>query len=94
MSRHHVKLNPRRWARVRRQVLERAGWRSERSGKAGRLEVDHIKPLDRGGDLYDLSNLQVLTRREHIEKTQRENRRPLSPAEAAWKEAVAELIVL
>ena len=92
MSRHHVKLNPRRWARVRRQVLERAGWRSERSGKAGRLEVDHIKPLDRGGDLYDLSNLQVLTRREHIKKTSSENRRETTQAEAAWRALVNELI--
>ena len=29
--------------------LERAGWRCERCGKAGRLEVHHVRPLHKGG---------------------------------------------
>ena len=72
--------------------MERAGYRSENSGKAGRLEVDHVIPLHRGGAEYDLANVQVLTRSEHIAKTARENRREPTPAEAAWRELVAEML--
>ena len=71
MSRHHAQLDRRRWLRVRRLALERAGWRSELSGAAGVLEVDHDVPLHRGGNPYDLRNVQVLTRGEHIAKTRK-----------------------
>ena len=91
MSRQHRKLNPKRWAMVRKMALARSGFRSEKSGKAGRLEVDHIVPLHRGGQEYDLDNVQVLTRAEHIAKTRQENRREPTPAEAAWREMVAEM---
>ena len=88
MSRRHTKLNARRWRAVRRAALRRSGYRSELSGLAGRLEVDHIVPLHRGGDPYDLSNVQVLTRDEHIRKTAGENRRP-DPEREAWRALVA-----
>ena len=88
MSREHRSLDWRRWARVRKLALRRAGYRSELSGRAGRLEVDHIVPLHRGGDPYALENVQVLTRDEHIRKTAGENRRP-DPARDAWRALVA-----
>ena len=90
MSHHHTRLDRRRWLHVRRLALERAGWRSELSGKAGVLEVDHVVPMHRGGDPYSLENLQVLTRGEHIAKTRRENERD-DPARNRWRELVAEL---
>ena len=90
MSRRHTALDRPRWARVRRVVLQRAGYRSELSGRAGRLEVDHIVPLERGGDPYELDNLQVLTRDEHIAKTRAENIRP-DPEREAWRALVAEI---
>ena len=90
MSLHHTRLDRRRWLHVRRLALERAGWRSELSGKAGVLEVDHVVPMHRGGDPYSLENLQVLTRGEHIAKTRRENERD-DPARNRWRELVAEL---
>ena len=90
MSRRHTALDRPRWARVRRAALQRAGYRSELSGRAGRLEVDHIVPLHRGGDPYELDNLQVLTRDEHIAKTRGENTRP-DPERDAWRALVAEL---
>ena len=92
MSRNHNRLDPRRWAAVRNKAMERAGYRSELSGMAGRLEVDHVIPLHRGGAEYDLSNVQVLTRAEHVEKTRAENRREPTPAESAWRELVAEML--
>ena len=57
MSRHHGRLHSRRWARVRRAVLDRDGWRCRRCGRASRMEVDHVVPLDRGGDPWDPGNL-------------------------------------
>ena len=86
-SGHHAALDRRRWAKARRQALERAGWRSELSGLAARLEVHHIVALEDGGDAYSLDNLRVLTRREHIE----EHRREPTPAEAAWSRFVEQL---
>ena len=56
-------------------------------------EVDHVQPLQWGGDPWALDNLQVLCRGCHIEKTRRENRRPLSSAERKWREFVSDLIL-
>ena len=52
MSRRHTHLNARRWEAVRRTVFERDGWRCRKCGRAGRLEVDHVVPLKRGGDRW------------------------------------------
>ena len=95
MSRHHTRLHAARWARIRRAVLERDAWRCTSCGRAGKLEVDHITPLQRepGQDPYDPNGLQALCRGCHIEKTRRENRRELTPAEMAWRDLVRELSV-
>ena len=53
---------PRNWAALRRAALWRAGWRSERSGLAGRLEVHHKRGRAHNG----LDDLEVLTRSEHV----------------------------
>ena len=94
MSRHHTRLDASRWAIVRRAVFERDDYRCVMCGKAGRLEADHVKPMQRepGQDPYDPKGLQSLCRRCHIEKTARENRRPLTPAEAAWRGLVNEML--
>ncbi len=62
-------------------------------GRAGRLECDHINPLERepGQDPYDPNGLQTLCRSCHIAKTAGENRRPPTPAEMAWRNLVNEL---
>ena len=90
MSRFHAKLNARRWSALRRRVLDSANWKCSQCGLYGN-EVDHRQPLHRGGDAWGTSNLQVLCRRHHIEKTRRENRRPPTPAELRWRALVAEL---
>ena len=94
MSRHHVHLHARRWAAVRRAVLKRDEFRCVACKLSGRLEVDHISPLQRepGQDPFDPNGLQALCRTCHIEKTRRENRRPLTPAEQAWRTLVAEML--
>ena len=93
MSRHHLTLNRRRWAIVRRAALDRYGWRCCQCGRAGRLEVDHVRPLEAGGAAYDSDNLQALCRSCHIRKTAAENRvrRPPRPEVEAWYRLVAEL---
>ena len=91
MSRHHSQRLPaRRWARARRRVLDAANWRCAQCGQYGN-EVDHILPLDRGGDPWASDNLQVLCRGCHTQKTASENRREPTPAEAAWRALVDEL---
>lgn len=77
-----------RWRLVRQKVLERDGWRCVKCGKAGRLEVDHQTPLDAGGDVYAMDNLQTLCRACHIAKTASENTRP-NQARDAWRAFLA-----
>ena len=91
MSRHHTRLHAGRWARVRRAVLDAAGWRCAVCGQYAN-EVDHIIPLHKGGDPWELANLQSLCGTCHVEKTRRENRRPPTAAETAWRELVQELM--
>ena len=75
-------------------MFRRDGWRCVQCGKAGRLECDHVTALQReqGQDPYDPNGLQTLCRACHIVKTARENRREPTPAEAAWRLLVAEML--
>ena len=91
MSRLHLEIPSRAWARVRRQVLDRDGWRCQLCGKAGRLEVDHVVPLRRGGEPLDPRNLRTLCRGCHIAKTRLDNRKPRTAAELRWAVLVDEL---
>ena len=88
-SRFHKALNQGRWQRVRRQALDRDGWRCRRCGRAGRLECHHVVPLERGGEAYDLGNLETLCRPCHI--AHHRSSRPPTPAELAWDALLAEL---
>ena len=71
MSNNH--LNIKRWKVIRLEILERDGYRCRKCGKAGRLEVDHVLPIHKGGAVYLESNLQSLCRDCHITKTRNEN---------------------
>ena len=82
MSLHHLKLDNRRWAALRRAAFKRDGYRCRCCGKPGRLEADHIKPLHKGGAVYDIRNVQALCRRCHLDKTARENRK--DPERQRW----------
>ena len=93
MSWNHARLNARRWARVRRLVLARDGWRCTACGRAARLQVDHRTPIDKGGDPWNLDNLQCLCGGRdgcHAKKTAGENRRQLTADETAWRRLVAQ----
>ena len=74
-------------------MLDKAGWRCQKCGRAGRLEVDHIQPLLQGGAVYDLANLQALCRYPcHSQKTRRENSRPIGPERLAWRAKLREIV--
>ena len=94
MSKYHTTLHRKYWLSVRRAVLERDGWRCTECARPGKLEVDHIVPMQRepNQDVYDVNGLQTLCRSCHIAKTAQENRRPLTPAETAWRALVAEMV--
>ena len=91
-SRHHAKLNQRRWQLVRLKVFEAAGWRCQSCGRAGRLECDHVVPLhvDPHQDPYALDGLQALCAACHLEKSRRERAVPV-PGRDEWRAFVAEI---
>ena len=72
---------------MRKRILNRDGYRCRACGRPGRLEVDHVVPIQRGGAAWDADNLQALCRSCHIEKTRRENTRP-DPAREKWRNLV------
>ncbi|HXF36352.1 MAG TPA: HNH endonuclease signature motif containing protein [Actinomycetota bacterium] len=63
---------PRGWGRLRREALERDGWRCRRCGGPAQ-EVDHVVPAHLGGT-DDPSNLAAVCRRCHASKTAKEAR--------------------
>ena len=92
MSKRHKSLYGMRWTVVRRRVFERDGHRCRACGKPGRLECDHVRPLQRGGDPFALSNLQTLCRWCHIQKTRKDNKVEPGPAAKRWNLLVANLL--
>ena len=67
-------------------MLDEGGWKCALCGKSGRLEVDHIKPLENGGAVYEMGNLQSLCRFCHFDKTSGERRgRAPDPEVARWR---------
>ena len=85
-SRHHAAIPSRTWARVRRAILIRDKYRCRLCGAAGRLEIDHVIPLDHGGAALDPANLQTLCVPCHLAKTAAERGRTVDPERAAWRE--------
>ncbi len=68
-----------RWAMRRKQAFERdpqCAWVFEDGTRCDRLgeELDHVVPLEAGGDAYSAKNLQLLCAEHHRAKTAQENR--------------------
>ena len=82
-------LRGKKWARLRRRILDRDGWRCRECGSArGRFEVDHIVSEHAGGARFEEENLQALCEICHRSKTRRENSAPLSPDQLDWQRYV------
>ena len=82
------RLSRSRWRALRRAALDRDGWRCTECGRAGRLDAHHVKPLEKGGEPYELGNLAALCRDCHIRAHGGEPRRP----DAGYAALVAELM--
>ena len=80
-------LHTYRWKMLRLWILRRDGYRCQSCGRPGRLEVDHIKPVNLRGDVWNPENLQTLCRTCHIRKTSDEatERNKPPPEVAAWQ---------
>ena len=76
-----------RWAALRLVIFERDGYRCRQCGKAGRLECDHVTPLNAGGSAWDPANLQSLCRSCHVGK----HRKPVPREVAEWRARLAEV---
>ena len=89
MSRHHARLDAKRWASVRKVAFRRDGYRCTACGKAGRLEAHHEPPLRDGADPYDLDGIVTLCRSCHIER-----HRPDAETQgrAAWRAMIEEFL--
>ena len=81
-------INRTRWRAIRLKALDRDNWTCVICGRKGRLEVDHVVPLEVDqSKAYDLSNTQTLCRICHFAKTRSE--RPAktdTPEQLAWRE--------
>ena len=90
MSRNHPsRENNARWRRLRARLFDAENWRCRSCGKAGgRLELDHVQPLEHDGDRWDPDNLQPLCRPCHFSKTAKERQARRGPP-TAWQRLVA-----
>ena len=79
MSKRHRSIPWGQWSRFRRTILDRDGWRCRNCGRAGRLEVHHPVPLERGGKPFD-PDCYTLCRSCHVAL----HRRPETPQARAW----------
>ena len=82
----------RQWRRVRLKILERASYVCNVCGKLGASEVDHVIPLQDGGDFWSEGNLQSICSPCHIEKTRKENEKKQDPKELFWEREIQEIL--
>ena len=83
MSRYH---HTREWHYARKAAKERDGYRCQQCGKAGMLEVHHLRSLSQGGD-NELDNLRTLCRGCHIQLHY-----PKPKVQTEWAYMVQELL--
>ena len=91
MSRWHKFSTSKRYAALRRFVFDRDGWRCQKCGRPGALELHHLRPVAAGGEVWSATNCMALCRQCHIEKTSRGNKRDKSPTEIRWQVLVDSL---
>ena len=85
LSKLHKRINRKDWERVRRFVLDRENWRCQWCGGYGN-EVDHIHPLEHGGDEVNPQNLQTLCVGCHLAKTRGDRNKYKPHWQQAWDE--------
>ena len=88
VRKHPTSTDRPRWNKLRLKMLDLAGWRCRVCHRAGKMELDHVIPVAKGGKWWSERNLQILCRNCHFAKTSRENRLNLPEIEA-WDAIVA-----
>jgi 5-methylcytosine-specific restriction endonuclease McrA len=78
-KRPRVRESPKVYARLRREILERDGWRCQKCGFSGNLDVHHVNPRSALGDDAE-TNLITLCRECH-KILHRSRTRPPNPIE-------------
>lgn len=79
----HAKLSSRPWARLRRRVLQKDGYRCSVCGGVRQLEVHHIIPRHIAPDKkYQIENLQVICRSDHEDM---HTKQKIAPDAYAWR---------
>lgn len=63
-KRHRIRKVPREYARLRREILERDGWRCQKCGCSKNLDVHHVRRRSALGDDAE-ANLITLCRACH-----------------------------
>ena len=80
------------WKRLRKAAVERDGWRCKVCGKAGRLEVHHIRSPFYGGPMWDIENLRTVCRpchwKAHHADRKRQGFESMSAPRRAWWEFI------
>ena len=84
MSRHH---HSQEWTLARSRALNRDGYRCRECGRAGRLEVHHLRSLKDGGN-HALENLRSYCKTHHLEI----HRQPQTASEREWNQLIEELM--
>lgn len=79
-------LSSGRWYRLAMEIRARDDYKCQKCGRRTWGEVDHIEPRQKRPDLiWTPSNLQLLCRNCHLQKTRSENPR-LTPGRKEWLE--------
>ena len=83
-------LHTRRWGRLRRHILARDSWTCQACGKLlGMAQIDHIKPVFKGGKPFEPANCQVLCVSCHVAKTRIDVGQLPDPEREAWARHIA-----
>ena len=71
--------------------MDRDNWRCGECGKAGKLEVHHVRPVYKAPELeLSFDNVVTLCRNCHLAHT-RKDKQQVSPQRQAWRELVEAL---
>ena len=75
----------RAWFFIRRKLIQARGYKCERCGRGGRLEVHHRIPISKGGKRYDRENLEVICRQCHFDEHRHDRE---IPGASEWRERI------
>ena len=95
MSADRRGIDKKAWARVRRLVFQRDGYRCvDCGGIRGRLECDHVVALwiDPNQDPLDLDGLATRCRNCHLRKTMAERGQVPDAERMAWRAEIDRLV--